>query len=54
VGVGGSFNPFHGFLVFFRPSPYPQGVYIIRWDFNEGFLFHVAYIIQAVRAANAR
>jgi hypothetical protein len=21
----------------------PQGVYIIRWDFNEGFLFHVAH-----------
>jgi hypothetical protein len=20
-----------------------QGVYIIRWDFNEGFLFHVAH-----------
>jgi hypothetical protein len=23
-----------------------QGVYIIRWDFNEGFLFHVAHRIN--------
>jgi hypothetical protein len=23
-----------------------QGVYIVRWDFNEGFLFHVAHRIN--------
>jgi hypothetical protein len=38
-----------------------QGVYIIRWDFNESFLFHVAHRkylpidqVTAVQAANAR
>jgi hypothetical protein len=25
---------------------FSQGVYIIRWDFNEGFLFHVAHRIN--------
>jgi hypothetical protein len=33
----------NAFVGWSRVSEANQGVYIIRWDFNEGFLFHVAH-----------
>jgi hypothetical protein len=33
----------HSHLPPTSPGHPTQGVYIIRWDFNEGFLFHVAH-----------
>jgi hypothetical protein len=29
--------------IFFRKSSNIQGVYIIRWDFNDYFMFHVIF-----------
>jgi hypothetical protein len=36
-------NPIFKIGICFGDSGGEQGVYIIRWDFNEVFLFHVAY-----------